>query len=1089
MSQNVTAQTSKASSPSLRLSPTSAAGSASNESEPNKQGSPSLSDASDRASQQQTAGAPTDGIYHSPHSRAGSAADQQQAAAASAAVKAAAKAAAASVKSLDYHATKFVPASQKTGKDTKEAYPSTEDVRASIQGASQRIPHNNHDQGQDGRSDGSSHSVESSQSSGSGSFFHAGAKHASPQSIQLSHSVDDPTVIHRGTSLKRGGSESRPHDEFDTLQYIQPPQWSSNFGQTAAALQDRSANSSVHANAVGTKEDESADQSSSLSLLPSQMQELLVQHWAKRPTPSANTPATASDHTLESGSGSAASQWAPGGAFASGTGDSAQRSVVTGATSTRYTGGASAFVSRTSTPSPMPSITAGATFPHSGLSSTSSGSIPILETMRVSAALSGSSLQQALPFPYNLSTAQYQQAMQVPSPYLSRGGAGSGANQGSGPSSAAHLYQLQLQHAAMKNAYGMPLPQSSGPLARMQALSSVLGTTPTTLPSPATSSQSQSPAHALLQGPAQSLLGSGTSRFPPSTYTSAHSAQIVPAPYQAAGISQGYSNPGSAAGSGYGLGGSSTSQPQLALLDWSNLAKSTSSSPYSTTASYRSAGASQTPLSLPTTPGIGSQVTAASIAPTTMENNAASVGVGLNLPGGVEGLAIKQPWLSTAPSNAATAARLAGLGIGIGPGVNPHSDGTAGADRQKTGQQGVASSTNDVNSNPPIVNTGNSGPMCVQPGDWVCSSCGFVNWRRRRVCLRCYPFAEGNETAASLANGAILAAQLAAGVSPSKIDTASLLKSPVRAREARAKEQQQQQQLGVGVGTSGSASSSMGPNVGLGLTLGPGPNIGMTSSGTSLYGSGQASSARTSPTMMLNPFGTDSMRSSPMLASASTAEVPNWAALSQADKVPFDEANLAQLHYTQEWQQRRGPNGGRSTSGPLLGASGQAGASLGASNAPGGPHLRQASYTSGLSFTSNEGLGSGPAQGSSWHPTPSSASAGSMYTPPSQAASNVSTTRTSAASSATSLGTRNIWGASPPRKIGGNKLIDEDDTEVSVAGGSGACGPIGREANTSSDAPTSGAWKPKPIGSRNPASTSDASDPSESKGKEADAGL
>lgn len=29
-------------------------------------------------------------------------------------------------------------------------------------------------------------------------------------------------------------------------------------------------------------------------------------------------------------------------------------------------------------------------------------------------------------------------------------------------------------------------------------------------------------------------------------------------------------------------------------------------------------------------------------------------------------------------------------------------------------------------SEPPIVNTGNSGPMCVQPGDWICTSCGFV---------------------------------------------------------------------------------------------------------------------------------------------------------------------------------------------------------------------------------------------------------------------------------------------------------------------------------------------------------------------------
>lgn len=63
-------------------------------------------------------------------------------------------------------------------------------------------------------------------------------------------------------------------------------------------------------------------------------------------------------------------------------------------------------------------------------------------------------------------------------------------------------------------------------------------------------------------------------------------------------------------------------------------------------------------------------------------------------------------------------------------------------------------------SDPPeIVNTGNQGPMVVQVGDWMCGVCAFVvrpppsslalecadqglqNWRRRKICMRCFPFA------------------------------------------------------------------------------------------------------------------------------------------------------------------------------------------------------------------------------------------------------------------------------------------------------------------------------------------------------------
>ncbi|CAE6526263.1 unnamed protein product [Rhizoctonia solani] len=47
-------------------------------------------------------------------------------------------------------------------------------------------------------------------------------------------------------------------------------------------------------------------------------------------------------------------------------------------------------------------------------------------------------------------------------------------------------------------------------------------------------------------------------------------------------------------------------------------------------------------------------------------------------------------------------------------------------------------------AHPPILNTGNRGPVEHQPGDWFCGKCSYMNWRRRKVCQTCYPFAEGN---------------------------------------------------------------------------------------------------------------------------------------------------------------------------------------------------------------------------------------------------------------------------------------------------------------------------------------------------------
>lgn len=76
-------------------------------------------------------------------------------------------------------------------------------------------------------------------------------------------------------------------------------------------------------------------------------------------------------------------------------------------------------------------------------------------------------------------------------------------------------------------------------------------------------------------------------------------------------------------------------------------------------------------------------------------------------------------------STLAAAFQLHQMGVGIGPGVNPAISSASPCQGQARGSESKGSSSIDQN-NPPIVNTGNSGPMCVQPGDWFCGQCGFV---------------------------------------------------------------------------------------------------------------------------------------------------------------------------------------------------------------------------------------------------------------------------------------------------------------------------------------------------------------------------
>ncbi|SPC65696.1 uncharacterized protein UHOD_03964 [Ustilago sp. UG-2017b] len=107
------------------------------------------------------------------------------------------------------------------------------------------------------------------------------------------------------------------------------------------------------------------------------------------------------------------------------------------------------------------------------------------------------------------------------------------------------------------------------------------------------------------------------------------------------------------------------------------------------------------------------------------------------------------------PETVAAAYKLSQWGIGIGPGINP---------KMASSRNGNLGRGRSTTSEPPIVNTGNSGPMCVQPGDWICTACGFVNWRRRDLCMRCYPQADGNDTARGLQGSDMLARRLAEGL-------------------------------------------------------------------------------------------------------------------------------------------------------------------------------------------------------------------------------------------------------------------------------------------------------------------------------------
>ncbi|KAK0476055.1 hypothetical protein IW261DRAFT_1491724 [Armillaria novae-zelandiae] len=72
-------------------------------------------------------------------------------------------------------------------------------------------------------------------------------------------------------------------------------------------------------------------------------------------------------------------------------------------------------------------------------------------------------------------------------------------------------------------------------------------------------------------------------------------------------------------------------------------------------------------------------------------------------------------------------------------------------DNEPFPEQGQIRPSGLVGVPPPILNTGNRGPISHQPGDWICQKCNYLNWRRRKVCQTCLPYAEGNGDSISAA--------------------------------------------------------------------------------------------------------------------------------------------------------------------------------------------------------------------------------------------------------------------------------------------------------------------------------------------------
>ncbi|KAF8901059.1 hypothetical protein CPB84DRAFT_998327 [Gymnopilus junonius] len=95
-------------------------------------------------------------------------------------------------------------------------------------------------------------------------------------------------------------------------------------------------------------------------------------------------------------------------------------------------------------------------------------------------------------------------------------------------------------------------------------------------------------------------------------------------------------------------------------------------------------------------------------------------------------------------------------------------------DNEPFPEQGQIRPSNLAGVAPPILNTGNRGPISHQPGDWVCQKCNYLNWRRRKVCQTCLPYAEGNGDSISAAVQAERIALLTSVLSQTQLNSGSL---------------------------------------------------------------------------------------------------------------------------------------------------------------------------------------------------------------------------------------------------------------------------------------------------------------------------
>ncbi|KAF8154086.1 hypothetical protein B0H34DRAFT_676941 [Crassisporium funariophilum] len=99
-------------------------------------------------------------------------------------------------------------------------------------------------------------------------------------------------------------------------------------------------------------------------------------------------------------------------------------------------------------------------------------------------------------------------------------------------------------------------------------------------------------------------------------------------------------------------------------------------------------------------------------------------------------------------------------------------------DNEKFPEQGQIRPSGLVGVAPPILNTGNRGPISHQPGDWICQKCNYLNWRRRKVCQTCLPYAEGNGDSISAAVQAERIALLTSVLSQTQLSGGNTLNIP-----------------------------------------------------------------------------------------------------------------------------------------------------------------------------------------------------------------------------------------------------------------------------------------------------------------------